>query len=143
MAYWLVKSEPGCWSWDDQVRTGVARWDGVRNYQAANNLKAMARGDLAFFYHSVNDKKIVGIVEIVKEAYIDPTDPVGRFVAVDVKAVSPLRSPVSLSDIKTNPHLEGMALLKQSRLSVCPVSDAQWNEILRMAERSGPSSDDE
>jgi len=137
MAYWLVKSEPGCWSWDDHVQKGVEMWDGVRNHQAANNMKAMRTGDRAFFYHSVNEKRIVGVVEVAREAYIDPTDPAGRFVAVDFRALAPLNRPVALADIKTNPKLEDMALLRQARLSVCPVSDAQWREILRMANGTG------
>ena len=133
MNYWLVKSEPGCWSWDDHVRAGTGMWDGVRNHQAANNLKAMAIGDRAFFYHSVNEKKVVGILEVVKEAYIDPTDPDGKFVAVDFKAVAPVNKPVTLAEIKANPKLEGMALIKQARLSVMPVALSEWNEIMRMA----------
>ena len=106
MAYWLVKSEPGTWSWDDQVRDDVAEWDGVRNHQAALNLKSMKVGDRAFFYHSVNEKQIVGIVEIVKEAYPDPSDPAGRFVMVDVKALRPFKQPVTLAEIKAEPRLE-------------------------------------
>ena len=100
MAYWLFKSEPGAWSWDDHVKDGVAEWDGVRNYQAANNLKAMRTGDQAFFYHSVKEKQVVGIVEVVKEYYPDPTDPSGRFGMVDIKAVRPFARPVSLAEIK-------------------------------------------
>lgn len=133
MNYWLVKSEPGCWSWDDHVRAGTDMWDGVRNHQAANNLKDMAVGDRVFFYHSVNEKKVVGVLEVVREAYIDPTDPAGKFVAVDFRALAPVTKPVSLKDIKANPKLENMALIKQSRLSVMPVAKAEWNEILRMA----------
>ena len=134
MAYWLMKTEPGAWSWDDQVRDGVAEWDGVRNYQAANNMKAMRVGDRAFFYHSVNEKRIVGIVEIVKEYYPDPTDATGRFGMVDVKALMPVKSPVTLADIKAEPSLEDFALVRQSRLSVVPVTDAQWTLICRKAE---------
>lgn len=133
MKHWLIKSEPGCWSWADQVHKGVEPWTGVRNHQAAKYLKAMALGDLAFFYHSVNEKKIVGVVEVVREAYIDPTDPAGRFVAVDFKAVAPVHEPVTLASIKSNPTLESMPLLRQSRLSVCPVTQAQWDEIVHMA----------
>lgn len=133
MQYWLVKSEPGCWSWTDHVQKGVEPWDGVRNHQAAKYLKEMAVGDQAFFYHSVNEKKIVGVLEVVGEAKIDSTDPTGRFVSVDFKALAPVNSPVSLADIKSNPALEEMPLLRQSRLSVCPVSQAQWDEIVRMA----------
>lgn len=133
MKYWLVKSEPGCWSWDDHVRAGTEMWDGVRNHQAANYMKSMALGDQVFFYHSVHEKKIVGVLEVVKEAYIDPTDPAGKFVAVDFKALAPVARPVSLAEIKANPNLGEMALIKQSRLSVMPVSEAQRNEILTMA----------
>lgn len=131
--YWLVKSEPGCWSWDDHVKKGVEPWTGVRNHQAAKYLKEMAIGDLAFFYHSVNEKKVVGVVEVVSEADIDPTDPSGRFVSVDFKAIAPVNTPVSLAQIRANPSLESMPLLRQSRLSVCPVTQAQWGEILHMA----------
>ena len=131
MAYWLMKSEPGTWSWDDQVRDGVAEWDGVRNHQASNNLKAMRVGDRAFFYHSVNEKRIVGIVEVVKEYYPDPTDPAGKFGMVDVKAVEPLPQPVGLKDIKADPDLQDLPLIKQSRLSVMPIDEASWQRICR------------
>ena len=134
MAYWLMKTEPGAWSWDDQVRDGVAEWDGVRNYQASNNLKAMRVGDRAFFYHSVNEKRIVGIVEIVREYYPDPSDASGRFGMVDVKAVAALNRPVTLADIKADPALADFALVRQSRLSVMPVTDAQWTLICGSAE---------
>jgi predicted RNA-binding protein with PUA-like domain len=134
MAYWLVKSEPGTWSWDDQVRDGTTFWDGVRNYQASNNLKAMKKGDLCFFYHSVNEKRIVGIVKVVKEYYPDPSDASARFGMVDVKAVKPFKRPVTLAEIKAEPRLEEMALIRQSRLSVMPVSEEQWNLILAMGE---------
>lgn len=131
MAYWLMKSEPGTWSWDDQVRDRVAEWDGVRNHQASNNLKAMRVGDRAFFYHSVNEKRIVGIVEVVKEYYPDPTDPAGKFGMVDVKAVEPLPKPVGLKDIKADPDLQDLPLIKQSRLSVMPIDEASWQRICR------------
>ncbi len=134
MAHWLVKSEPGTWSWDDHVRDGVAEWDGVRNYQAANNLKAMKTGDLAFFYHSVNEKQVVGIVEVVKEYYPDPSDASGRFGMVDFKAVKPFAKPVTLADIKAEPRLSDLALVRQSRLSVLPVSDEEWALICAMGE---------
>ena len=137
MAYWLVKSEPGTWSWDDQVRDGTAEWDGVRNYQAANNLKAMKIGDRAFFYHSVNEKQIVGIVEVVKEYYPDPSDESGRFGMVDFKAVKPVAKPVSLAQIKAEPRLEGIALVRQSRLSVMPIEDAHWRLICDLGETDG------
>ena len=132
MAYWLMKSEPGTWSWDDQVRDGTAEWDGVRNYQAANNMKAMKIGDLAFFYHSVNEKQVVGIVEVVKEYYPDPTDASGRFGMVDVKAVRPFEQPVTLAQIKAEPSLSDLALVRQSRLSVLPVAKAEWRQICKM-----------
>lgn len=137
MAYWLVKSEPGTWSWDDQVRDGTAEWDGVRNYQAANNLKAMKIGDRAFFYHSVNEKQIVGIVEVVKEYYPDPSDESGRFGMVDFKAVKPVAKPVSLAQIKAEPRLEGIALVRQSRLSVMPISDDHWRLLCDLGETEG------
>ncbi len=136
MAYWLIKSEPGAWSWEDQVRDGVAEWDGVRNYQAANNLKAMKIGDQAFFYHSVKEKQVVGIVEVVKEYYPDPTDPSGRFGMVDVKAVRPFARPVSLAEIKTEPRLQDLALIRQSRLSVLPIAEEEWRLICAMGETS-------
>jgi predicted RNA-binding protein with PUA-like domain len=134
MAYWLMKSEPGAWSWEDQVRDGVAEWDGVRNYQAANNLKAMNIGDQVFFYHSVKEKQVVGIVEVVKEYYPDPTDPSGRFGMVDVKAVRPFARPVSLAEIKAGPRLQNLALIRQSRLSVMPVTGEEWRLICAMGE---------
>jgi predicted RNA-binding protein with PUA-like domain len=134
MAFWLVKSEPGAWSWDDQVRDGVTSWTGVRNHQAALNLKAMKVGEKAFFYHSVDQKKIVGVVEVVKEAYPDATDPSGRFVTVDLKAVAPVPEPVSLAQIKADPRLADLALVRQSRLSVVPVGDEHWQIICGMAD---------
>lgn len=137
MAYWLMKSEPGAWSWDDQVRDGVAEWDGVRNYQASNNLKAMKKGDKAFFYHSVNEKQVVGIVQVVKEYYPDPTDPKGRFGMVDVKAVKPFKRPVTLAEIKDEPRLAELPLIRQSRLSVLPVGDDEWSLICAMGKTKG------
>ena len=134
MAFWLMKSEPGGWSWDDQVSAGSAEWDGVRNYQAANNMKAMKLGDRAFFYHSVNEKRIVGIVEVVKEYYPDPSDASGRFGMVDVKALRPFEKPVTLARVKTAPRLAGLALVRQSRLSVLPVSEVEWKIICKMGE---------
>ena len=130
--YWLVKSEPYKWSWDDQVKKGVEHWDGVRNYQASNNMKAMKIGDQAFFYHSNEGKEIVGIVEVVKEYYPDHTDPKGRFGMVDFKAVKAIKNPVTLATIKETKSLAGMALLKQSRLSVSPVSKKEWDIISKM-----------
>ena len=137
MAYWLFKSEPGAWSWDDQVRDGTAEWDGVRNYQACNNMKAMKNGDLGFFYHSVNEKRIVGIVEIVKEYYPDPTDKSERFGMVDVKAIRPFERPVTLAEIKGEPRLEEVALVRQSRLSVMPIEPDHWKLICAMGETEG------
>ena len=131
--YWLMKSEPSTWSWKNQVKDGVAMWDGVRNYQARNNLMKMKKKDLCFFYHSVSEKSIVGIVEVVKESYPDPTDKENRFVAVDVKATKGLDVPVSLDKIKKNKKLKNMALIKQSRLSVMPLTKAEWDEILKMS----------
>lgn len=133
MAYWLLKSEPGSWSWEDQVRDGVTEWDGVRNHQADNNMKAMKRGDRCFFYHSVKAKEIVGVVEVVREHYPDPSDASGRFGMVDVKVVMPVRRPVSLKEIKAVPALQDMALVRQSRLSVSPVTPAEWKRLCAMA----------
>ena len=133
MAYWLFKSEPGAWSWDDQVRDGVAEWDGVRNHQANNNMLAMRLGDKGFFYHSVNEKRIVGVVEVVKEHYPDPTDESGRFGMVDVKAVKAVKTPVTLAEMKAEPGLGNLALLRQSRLSVAPVGDREWKILCAMA----------
>ncbi len=132
MAYWLVKSEPSTWSWDDQMAVDSEHWDGVRNHQASNNLKAMRLGDRAFFYHSQSGKEIVGIVEVVKEYYPDPSDPAGRFGMVDVKAVKPLKSPVTLAAIKQHPVLKEMPLVRQSRLSVMPVTDDHWALICEL-----------
>ena len=134
MAYWLFKSEPGTWSWDDQVAAGEAgaEWDGVRNYQARNNMKAMRAGDRGFFYHSVNEKRIVGIVEVVAEAHPDSTTEDPRWECVDVKAVAPMPRPVTLAEIKEDPRLAEFALVKQSRLSVVPVSDEEWRVICEM-----------
>ncbi len=132
-AYWLLKSEPGTWSWDDQVRDGAAEWDGVRNHQANNNMKAMKLGDRAFFYHSVDEKRVVGIVEVVREWYLDPSDASGRFGMVDVKAVMPVERPVTLAEIKAEPRLQNLALVRQSRLSVVPVAAEEWQVICAMA----------
>jgi len=136
MAYWLFKSEPSSWSWDDQMAAGAAGtgWDGVRNYQAANNMKAMALDDLGFFYHSVDEKRIVGIVQVSALYHPDPTDATGRFGMVDVKAVQPVTTPVTLAEIKANPALEGFALIRQSRLSVVPVQPDHWQIIMAMTE---------
>jgi len=136
MQYWLMKSEPSTWSWQNQVDRGDQGegWDGVRNYQASNNMKAMDIGDLAFFYHSVNEKQIVGIVEVCALYHPDPTDASGRFGMVTVKAVKPLIKPVTLGDIKADPRLQDMALVRQSRLSVTPVSAEQWAIIMQKAD---------
>jgi len=134
MAYWLFKSEPGAWSWDAQVKKGVEAWTGVRNHQAANNMKAMKIGERGFFYHSVDEKRIVGIVEVAKEYYPDHTDASGRFGMVDIKAVKPLKRPVTLAQIKAEPRLANLALVRQSRLSVTPIGDAEWKLICAMGE---------
>lgn len=133
MPYWLVKSEPSAYSWRQMVTDRRTHWNGVRNAQAANNLRAMKEGERAFFYHSNEGKEIVGTVEIVRGFYPDPGDPTGRFGMVDVAAVAPVKQPVSLAAMKRVPELAGMALLRQSRLSVCPVSDAEWRIICEMA----------
>lgn len=129
MNFWLIKSEPGTWSWDDQVKKGVEHWDGVRNHQASNNMKAMRIGDRCFFYHSVNEKRIVGIVEVVREYYPDHTDASGRFGMVDVKAREPLPRPVTLAEIKTDERLADLPLIRQSRLSVMPIDAESWRII--------------
>lgn len=133
MAYWLLKSEPDAYSWDDLVRDGETTWDGVRNHQASNNLKAMQVGDEAFYYHSNIGKEVVGVVRIVKTAYPDPTDDTGRWVAVTVAPVAPVRESVTLAQMKAEPRLEELALIRQSRLSVVPVSSEHWKIILEMA----------
>ena len=133
MKYWLLKSEPDAWSWDNQVKEGASMWDGVRNYQARNNLKEMKKNDLCFFYHSVTERSIVGIVKVVKEYYPDPTDKTERFVVVDIKAIKRLKKPVSLEQIKLNNKLKNIALVKQSRLSVMPIKEVEWNEIIKMS----------
>ena len=129
MAYWLVKTEPGAWSWDDQMRDGTTHWNGVRTYQASNNLKAMRIGDRAFFYHSVSERRIVGVVEVVREYYPDPSDETHRFGMVDFKAVEPFKVPVTLDQVKVDPRLNHLALVRQSRLSVMPVDDEAWAVI--------------
>jgi predicted RNA-binding protein with PUA-like domain len=131
--YWLIKSEPNKYSWDDLVAEKDGMWDGVRNHTAAKNLRTMAVGDQVFFYHSNIGIEVVGIAEVTKEYYIDPTDPKGRFVAVNFKPVRKLGKTVTLKAIKANPKLEGMELVRQSRLSVAPVREEEWKEILKMA----------
>jgi predicted RNA-binding protein with PUA-like domain len=131
--YWLIKSEPNKYSWDDLVAEKDGMWDGVRNHTAAINLRTMKMGDQVFFYHSNIGIEVVGIAEVTKEYYIDPTDPKGKFVAVNFKPVRKLDQAVTLKAIKANPKLEGMELVRQSRLSVAPVREAEWREILKMA----------
>ena len=135
MRYWLLKSEPDVWSVDQQIKAGSkgANWDGVRNYQAANNLKSMRKGDLCFFYHSNIGKEIVGIVEVIKTAFIDPTDKKKKFVAVKVRFKNKLKTPVTLENIKKNKDLSHLALIKQSRLSVMPVDYKSWKIINNMS----------
>lgn len=133
MRYWLMKSEPDAYSWTKLVADGRGRWDGVRNATAANNLKAMKAGDRAFFYHSNIGKEIVGVMEIVREAYPDATDPTGRWVMVDVAPVAPVKTPVTLAQIRADKRLKDMALVRFSRLSVQPVTAAEWKLICRLA----------
>ena len=133
--YWLIKSEPSNWSWENQVKERVTMWDGVRNYQARNNLMKMKKKDLCFFYHSVTEKKIVGIVEVSKEHYPDPTDQTGKFVVTDVRTVKKLKKPVTLEQIKDNPKLSNIALIKQSRLSVMPLQKIEWDEIINISKK--------
>ena len=130
-SFWLVKQEPSSYSWSDFVAEGETSWTGVRNYTARIHLKAMKKGDHAFFYHTGEERQIVGVVEVIREAYPDPTDPTGAFVAVDVRALWPLRKPVTLTDIKTEPRLKDMALVKFTRLSVQPVTAEQWRLVCR------------
>jgi predicted RNA-binding protein with PUA-like domain len=134
VAYWLVKSEPSVWSWDQQVAKGAKgeAWTGVRNHSAKLHMMAMKKGDRAFFYHSNEGKEIVGIAEIIREAYPDPTDESGKFVCVDIKADKPLKTPVTLAAVKDEKKLSEMALLKQSRLSVQPVTADEWKLICKM-----------
>ena len=133
MAYWLVKSEPSSYSWDQMVKDGRTFWSGVRNFQASANLKAMKKGDHAFFYHSGEEKAVVGIIEIIKEYYPDHTDESGKFGMVDVKTIGPVKTPVTLAAIKAEPKLKNLALIRQSRLSVVPIDDASWRLICGMA----------
>ena len=135
MKFWLLKSEPSTWSWEDQTKVKKEMWDGVRNYQARNNLMKMKKGDLCFFYHSVNEKQIIGIVEVVKEYYTDPTDKTKKFVVVDVKKKKKLKSPVSLSMIKNQKDLSHLSLIKQSRLSVMPIDKKSWKIIISLSEK--------
>ena len=134
MKYWLLKSEPNVWSLNQQKIAGIkgAIWDGVRNYQAANNLKKMKNGDMCLFYHSNIGKEVVGVVKVIKEAFIDPTDKQKRFVAVKVRFVKKLKVPITLENIKKNKDLDDLPLVKQSRLSVMPISTKSWKIILKM-----------
>jgi len=133
MAYWLFKSEPNTWSWDDQVNKGAPeQWDGVRNYSARNFMRQMEVGDLGFFYHSIKEKLIVGIVRVAAKAHPDTTTKDLRWECVDVEAVKPLPKPVSLEQIKAEPKLADMALVKLSRLSVQPVTDDEWSLVCKM-----------
>ena len=135
MNYWLLKSEPDVWSLDQQIKSGSmgSMWDGVRNYQAANNLRKMKRGDLCFFYHSNIGKEIVGIVKVIKSAFTDPTDKTKRFVAVQVRFEKKLKNPVSLENIRKTKELKDLLLIKQSRLSVMPINTKHWKIILNMS----------
>ncbi len=132
MPYWLVKSEPDAFSWDQQVANRIEPWTGVRNHLAKNNLKAMRRGDRAFFYHSNAGREIVGVVEVAREAYPDPTADRGDWVSVDMKALRPMKRPVTLAQIKADPALAELALLRLSRLSVAPVSPEHWAYLCKL-----------
>ena len=134
MKYWLLKSEPETWSWENQVNESPSMWDGVRNYQARNNLMKMKKGDLCFFYHSVYEKSIIGILKIAREFYPDPTDESGKFVVVDVEPLKKLKKPVLLKDIKNNIKLKNIALVKQSRLSVMQLKKFEWDTIIKLSE---------
>jgi predicted RNA-binding protein with PUA-like domain len=133
MAYWLMKTEPADYSWQQLVDDGVAVWDGVHNHQAARNMRAMKKGDRAFFYRSMQDPAVVGVMEIVREAYQDPDDPKESFVLVDVKPVKPVKREVGLKEIKSHPELQHLALVRQSRLSVSAVDQAAWGRICALA----------
>ena len=133
MKYWLLKSEPETWSWNDQLKAKIEMWDGVRNYQARNYLKTMKKGDLCFFYHSVKEKKIVGIVEVFKEFFIDPTDENKKFVAIKVKTKEQLKNSVTLEQIKLEKSLSHLALIRQSRLSVMPIDKNSWALIKKLS----------
>ena len=134
-SYWLLKTEPEEWSWHQQVKSGIKgiEWNGVRNFQAAKNLRNMKKGDLCFFYHSNIGKEIVGIVEVIKTSFVDPSDKTKKFVAVKVKFKNKLKSPVTLENIKKNKDLKDLALIKQSRLSVMPIDTKSWKIILKMS----------
>ena len=138
MAYWLLKSEPAKYSWDQMVKDGRTHWDGVRNFQARGNMRKMSKGDLAFFYHSGDERAVVGIVKVVKEAHPDSTDPTGQWECVDVAAVRNLPHPVTLAAVKAEPKLKSMVLVRNSRLSVQPVSDAEWQRVCAMGGLADP-----
>jgi predicted RNA-binding protein with PUA-like domain len=133
MAYWLLKSEPSSYSWDRLVADGRTHWDGIRNAQALNNLRAMQLGDRAFFYHSNEGKEIVGVVEVIRTFYPDAADKSGKLGMVDIKPLMPAARPVGLAAMRANSELSGLSLLKQSRLSVCPVNNQEWNTLCGMA----------
>ena len=139
MAYWLLKTEPDTFSFDHQVKRGAKGepWTGVRNFTARRHMKEMKKGDLAFFYHTGDEKQVVGIVEVIRESYPDPTDKEGKFLAVDVKAIEPLPKPVTLAGIKADARLKDMALVKYSRLSVQPVTAAEWKIVCHMGGKKG------
>jgi predicted RNA-binding protein with PUA-like domain len=132
MAYWLMKSEPSSYGWDDLVKEKKTAWSGVRNYEARNNMQAMKKGDHSFFYHSNEGKEIVGIMEVVREAYPDPKDETGKFVMVDVKPLKPLKTPVALTTLKADKHFADLALIRKSRISVVPVSAAHFQAICKL-----------
>lgn len=132
MKYWLVKSEPDVWSFAQHMKKGTEGWSGVRNHAAAGHLRAMKKGDRAFFYHSNTGKEIVGIVEVTKESYPDTSDETGKFIMVDFKAIGPLKKPVTLTQVKADPKLKNMALIKYSRLSVQPVTEDEWKHICKL-----------
>jgi predicted RNA-binding protein with PUA-like domain len=142
MAHWLFKTEPGTWSWDDQVKAGDKGtfWNGVRNHLAKQQMMAMRVGEQGFFYHSVNEKRIVGIVEVIKPYYPDPTDAKGMFGMVDIKAVAAFGKPVTLADVKNEPRLTGMVLVNNSRLSVQPVTEGEWSIICALGNPEASSS---
>ncbi len=135
MQYWLFKSEPNTWSWDQQVAKGEAgeEWDGVRNYQARNNMREMKLGDRGFFYHSLSEKAVVGIVEVSAEIHPDSTTEDDRWECVDIKAVKPVKTPVTLADCKADPRLADMVLVNNTRLSVQPVTEAEWKVVCELA----------
>ncbi|MGD2132963.1 MAG: EVE domain-containing protein [Maricaulaceae bacterium] len=139
MAYWLIKSEPETWSWDQQVKRGAKgeHWDGVRNYQARNNMRAMKKGDRCLFYHSGSAREVVGVVEVIREAYPDPTATEGDWDCVDVKAVAPFAAPVTLAQVKADSKLKDMVLVNNSRLSVQPVTGAEWARVCKLGAFKG------